>query len=156
MQMRTGNSLVLVYRTGTYVIRGGKSIEDTEEARDHLLSILADLGVIDDTDDSNFAIQNVVYVGNLDQDIDIHEMVIQFGFEKTEYKPEQFPGLVYRPEDTNCVFLIFASGKLSSLAVVAKGMPGWLLNLFKPNSKPSHALTAVTSAESVKMTYRRS
>ncbi|MFC3477940.1 TATA-box-binding protein [Halobacterium litoreum] len=112
IQMRTGNSLILVYRTGTYAIRGGESIEDIEEARDHLLSILVDLSLIEDINDPNFAIRNVVCVGNLDQDIDLNAMVVRLGFEDTEYEPEQFPGLVYRPEYTNCVLLIFASGKV--------------------------------------------
>ena len=32
-------------------------------------------------------------------------------FEKTEYEPEQFPGLIYRLTDMGVVYLIFSSGK---------------------------------------------
>lgn len=112
MQIRIGNSLILVYRTGSYAIRGGTSIGEIEKARDYLLSLLVELGVIDNTDDTNFAIQNVVCVGNVGQDIDLNVILVHFGFEETEYEPEQFPGLVYRPEDTNCVLLLFTSGKV--------------------------------------------
>lgn len=111
-QIRTENSLILVYRTGTYAIRGGKSVEQTEEAQDYLLSILVERGVIDDADDTNFAIRNVVCVGSLNQDIDLNKLVVLFGFENAEYEPEQFPGLIYRPEDTPCILLVFASGKV--------------------------------------------
>jgi transcription initiation factor TFIID TATA-box-binding protein len=32
--------------------------------------------------------------------------------ESTEYEPEQFPGLIYRPSDFDAVLLIFATGKV--------------------------------------------
>ena len=32
-------------------------------------------------------------------------------FEKTEYEPEQFPGLIYRVNDPEVVYLIFSSGR---------------------------------------------
>ena len=32
-------------------------------------------------------------------------------FEKTEYEPEQFPGLIYRMTDPQVVYLIFSSGR---------------------------------------------
>ena len=32
-------------------------------------------------------------------------------FDKVEYEPEQFPGLIYRINDPNVVFLIFSSGR---------------------------------------------
>lgn len=32
--------------------------------------------------------------------------------ERTEYEPEQFPGLIYRPEFLDCVILIFATGRV--------------------------------------------
>jgi len=34
------------------------------------------------------------------------------GLDRTEYEPEQFPGLIYRPERHECVILIFGSGKV--------------------------------------------
>lgn len=32
--------------------------------------------------------------------------------EKTEYEPEQFPGLIYRPSNVPCVVLLFATGRV--------------------------------------------
>jgi len=39
-------------------------------------------------------------------------LAIGLGMEVTEYEPEQFPGLVYRPRDHECVLLVFATGKV--------------------------------------------
>lgn len=54
----------------------------------------------------------MVAVGTIDAEIDLNELSIELGLENIEYEPEQFPGLVYRPSDTNCVLLVFGSGKV--------------------------------------------
>ena len=38
--------------------------------------------------------------------------MIWLGLEQTEYEPEQFPGVIYRPPDVPCVFLVFGSGRV--------------------------------------------
>ena len=59
-----------------------------------------------------FEIKNVVCVADLEKNIDLNHLTILLGMEETEYEPEQFPGLVYRPSDSSCVLLIFATGKV--------------------------------------------
>ena len=44
--------------------------------------------------------------------LDLSALAIGLGLEFTEYEPEQFPGLVYRPTNYDCVMLIFGSGKV--------------------------------------------
>jgi len=44
--------------------------------------------------------------------LNLNALAIGFGLENTEYEPEQFPGLIYRPTGLNCVFLIFGSGRI--------------------------------------------
>lgn len=39
-------------------------------------------------------------------------IAIGLDLEHIEYEPEQFPGLVYRLDDPQVVFLLFGSGKL--------------------------------------------
>ena len=53
-----------------------------------------------------------VFVGDLGQEVDLSKMSILLGLESTEYEPEQFPGLIYRPPESPFVLLIFASGKV--------------------------------------------
>ena len=55
-------------------------------------------------------IENVVASATLDQDIDLGAVVRRFP--SVEYKPEQFPGLVYRLRRPKTATLIFSSGKM--------------------------------------------
>ena len=108
--------LVTVYESGSYHISGAGSVEEAEQMKGWFVEALEGLGV--DTSGITFSVQNVVVVGDLEQKLDLNQLIIQFGFEETEYEPEQFPGLVYRPEGLDSIFLIFASGQ-----VVIPGSP---------------------------------
>jgi len=55
-------------------------------------------------------IENVVATGTLKQRIDLLEIVRIFPH--VEYRPEQFPGLVYRLKKPKTATLIFSSGKM--------------------------------------------
>jgi len=55
-------------------------------------------------------IENVVATGTLHQNIDLNSIVRVFP--GVEYRPEQFPGLVYRVKKPKATTLIFSSGKM--------------------------------------------
>ena len=55
-------------------------------------------------------IQNVVASASLDQKIDL--LAIMKNFRNVEYRPKQFPGLVYRLRRPKTATLIFSSGKM--------------------------------------------
>ena len=55
-------------------------------------------------------IENVVATGNLHQNIDLNSIVRVFP--GVEYRPEQFPGLVYHLKKPKSTTLIFGSGKM--------------------------------------------
>ncbi len=55
-------------------------------------------------------IENVVATGTLHQNIDLNSIVRVFP--GAEYRPEQFPGLVYRLKKPKTTTLIFSSGKM--------------------------------------------
>ncbi len=61
-------------------------------------------------DQFNINIQNVVASANLHQNIDLES--IAKTFPTVQYKPDQFPGLVYRLKKPNTAVLIFSTGKL--------------------------------------------
>jgi transcription initiation factor TFIID TATA-box-binding protein len=111
-----GSPLVTVYESGSYHISGAGSAAEAEAACDWFVSALETLGI--GVGDVTFGVRNVVVVGDLEAEMDLNRLTVELGFERTEYEPEQFPGLVYRPEDSACVFLIFASGR-----VVIPGAP---------------------------------
>ena len=55
-------------------------------------------------------IQNVVATGTLNQKVDLNAIVKSFP--GAEYRPEQFPGLVFRLKRPRTAMLIFSSGKI--------------------------------------------
>ena len=56
------------------------------------------------------SIQNVVASATLNQKVDLNAVVKSFP--GVEYRPEHFPGLIYRMDEPKVVILIFASGNL--------------------------------------------
>lgn len=102
--------LIILYTSGKYILRGGDEFEKMHEVNSQFLDFISDLGM--QVDNSTLEVKNVVSVGNLEREIDLNRLTIALGLEQTEYEPEQFPGLVYRPSDSRCVLLIFASGKV--------------------------------------------
>jgi len=99
-----------VYRTGTFQIRGADSEDALEEAESTFREILRRIAV--DVPSYDFNHVTSVFVGDLGQEVDLSKMSIFLGLESTEYEPEQFPGLIYRPPESPFVLLTFASGKV--------------------------------------------
>lgn len=60
--------------------------------------------------DLDVTIENVVASASLDQKIDL--LAILKSFKNVEYKPKQFPGLVFRLKRPKTATLIFTSGKM--------------------------------------------
>lgn len=122
--------LVALYESGSYHISGAKSVEEAEESKNWLIDELDRMGVEDV--DETFAIKNVVIVADLEESVNLNKLVIQFGLEQVEYEPEQFPGMVYRPDEKDSVFLIFASGRViipgSSSAEIGFEAFDWLVD----------------------------
>ena len=99
-----------LYRTGAFQIRGAKTEADLEEAESHLRTVLSDVGV--EVPDYEFRHVTSVFVGTFDVDVDLEALTITLGFENTEYEPEQFPAIVYRPPEFAVTLLIFSTGKV--------------------------------------------
>lgn len=110
VRQEESSPLVTVYESGSYHVSGAKSSEDAEEAMEWLVEALADLGI--ETGKVSFSVANVVVVGDLEIEIDLNRIATELGLEGTEYEPEQFPGLVFRPPKEGYVYLIFSSGRV--------------------------------------------
>jgi transcription initiation factor TFIID TATA-box-binding protein len=104
--------LITVYRTGKFIITGADSEEESYSLRKRFLNLFSDMDVIEGPEDECFSIQNYVCTAELGQNLNLNALVISLGLEKTEYEPEQFPGLIYRPDNRNCVILVFATGNV--------------------------------------------
>jgi transcription initiation factor TFIID TATA-box-binding protein len=91
-------------------------------------------------------IQNVVATGTMDQKVDLN--AVAKGYPAVEYRPEQFPGLVFRLNRPKTATLIFSSGKMvctgaksgkearsAILKVVKELKKGGIIILNKPSLK---------------------
>lgn len=63
-------------------------------------------------EETGFTVQNIVSTGELGTTVDLNAAAIRLGLEETEYDPEQFPGLIYRPTEHSVVLFVFANGKV--------------------------------------------
>lgn len=113
VRIENDGPLVTVYRTGKFIVTGADSEEQLEQWRERFEEYLSDLSVVELPIDDEFSIQNLVCVGKLDdiEGIELSTLAVALGLGESEYEPEQFPGLIYRPRNYQCVFLIFSSGK---------------------------------------------
>ena len=115
-----GDSLGILVPSGVYMFTGADTYEEVNRAKKQLFSALGSLGIISATniDESEvvdkFQIQNVVCTAELGDhpNLNLNALAIGLGLENTEYEPEQFPGLIFRPNSNSCTILIFSSGKV--------------------------------------------
>lgn len=110
LRFEEDGELVILYTSGKYILRGGDDFDNMHEVNSRFISYLSDLGL--EFSKPSFDVRNVVSVGNLERQVNLEALMIGLGLEQVEYEPEQFPGLVYRPIESRCVLLIFASGKV--------------------------------------------
>lgn len=104
--------LITVYRSGKYIITGASSLDELHETNKGFLSTVSQLDPVDRSFNSGFTVQNIVSTEDLGQVINLNALAIALGLETTEYEPEQFPGLIYRPDTLSVVVLVFASGNV--------------------------------------------
>ena len=62
--------------------------------------------------DYSFEQRTAVFMETFDRSIDLERLVLKLGLEQTEYEPEQFPALIYRPPELDVTLLVFSSGKI--------------------------------------------
>jgi len=118
---------ILIFRTGKYNIAGADSIHQLNQVNDDFLARMQELGIKEKK--SSFEVRNLVFLDQYNRELNLDQIVVALGFEESEYEPEQFPGLMYRPTDATGTFLIFRNGKV----------------LFTGSSSPDDAETAFAS-----------
>lgn len=108
---------LLLFRSGKAVATGAKTVDDVDVAfkilRNDLIQHDFDLW---DESSCEINLHNIVMTADLSNTIhgskiDLSNLMLHLPFDKTEYEPEQFPGLIYRLDSPSVVFLIFSSGR---------------------------------------------
>ena len=100
----------LIFRSGRIVITGAKKVEDVENA----LKITYDALVTHGCSlwaNYDFTIGYVVVTHVIGRELILALLTLSLPMARTEWEPEQFPGLIYRLKDASAVCLIFSSGK---------------------------------------------
>jgi transcription initiation factor TFIID TATA-box-binding protein len=74
--------------------------------------VMSEEEIVDDPKET-LEIQNVVASAGIEQELDLQALARDL--DPTDYDPEQFPGVVYRPAEQRATTLIFRSGKVICL-----------------------------------------
>lgn len=109
-RLQEDEQLLILYRTGKYILRGGDDFDQMMEAHEGFLETFEQAGL--EHSFPELTVKNIVAVGDLEREVNLNALSIGIGLEHTEYEPEQFPGVVYRPENTPCVLLVFSNGRV--------------------------------------------
>ncbi len=110
-KMDNPNTSLLLFSSGKMVCTGGVTLEEPQKSVDKIKKLLNE-GGIETADEVKAEIQNIVASYELDTDLNLNSVAITLGLERVEYEPEQFPGLVYRLDDSPVVLLLFGSGRM--------------------------------------------
>jgi len=100
----------LIFRSGRIVITGAKTVADIETALDITYKSLTEHNcALWNT--YEYALGNVVVTHDLKRELNLAHLTLSLPMARTEWEPEQFPGLIYRLGGLSAVCLIFSSGK---------------------------------------------
>ena len=106
----------LDFRSGKIVCTGAKSVETVHKSLWIVFKELRDLQ-IEVEENPEITVQNIVSSADLGRSPNLSAIAIGLGIKNIECELEQFPGLVYRLDESEVVALLFGFGKL----VVAGG-----------------------------------
>lgn len=109
LRIKEPKSAVLVFSSGNLVCTGTKSLPQVRKVIDEVIKQLKKVNV-KITIKPKITVQNLVASGTINLQLNLNYLALEM--ENTEYEPEQFPGLVYKLEDSNATFLLFSNGKL--------------------------------------------
>lgn len=103
--------LITVYATGKYIIRA-PSREMLNETREEFLSLLFDIGILDEPENVSFDINNVVASGTIGREVDLDALNPDLSLGEVEYNPSEFPALQCRLSEYNTTVLLYRSGNV--------------------------------------------
>lgn len=110
IQIKDDEPVYSIYRTGSFQIRGAETKENLHNAADLFRETLTKLGI--DVPNFDFQHSNSVFIEDINLDMNLEVLSLSLGMENIEYEPEQFPGLIYRPQSHKATLLVFSSGKI--------------------------------------------
>ena len=104
-------AVVFIFPNGKITCTGVKNIDDIEDLIIKTINKIENSG-ISVMDEPEVEIENIVVSSDFKKELNLLNISKNPLLEKVEYRPEQFPGLVYRIDDPSMILLIFSSGKI--------------------------------------------
>lgn len=109
LKVEEPKSSFLIFSSGNIICAGVRSMDEARKAIARLTKILSEAGYKVE-EPTQIKVQNVVTSGTLGGKLNLNVLIMEL--DNTEYEPEQFPGLVYRPENSHVTFLLFGTGRV--------------------------------------------
>jgi len=107
MRLPPDNTYIAFYKSGKFLI----TIKDPNKIpiiAEQVLNLLIGIGV--DVNIVRIQIHNIVMQDTICLNTSLESLIANLDPKKSEYEPEQFPGLVYK--DWGVSFLLFSTGKV--------------------------------------------
>jgi transcription initiation factor TFIID TATA-box-binding protein len=102
---------IMLYSSGKYSLAGAQSVDGAKSANRIFISDIEQM-IQSQLSNKTFEVRYLVATADLGSQIDLNGVMVQIGIEETEYEPEQFPALFYRPANVQWFYSIFGSGKV--------------------------------------------
>ena len=109
-RITTPKVCVLLFRSGRAVATGAKSVADAESAFRQVHEALEANGFTPWAT-YDVILSNVVVTHDIGRPLNLAHLTLSLPMARTEWEPEQFPGLIFRLSSPKSVCLIFSSGK---------------------------------------------
>lgn len=104
-----GSVTLLIPTNGNISVVGAKSKSEIISGIQALISELSEIGVAIDPNPADVVVQNTVLTGNLRIELELSNIAVGLGLERTEYNPERFAGVVYRLSNGSTV-IVYRTG----------------------------------------------
>ena len=102
---------ILVLPNGKAICTGTKRIEDVERAINKTLDKI-NAAKIKVNSNPKIEIQNIIASTNVEKELHLSSISKGLINEHVNYKPEEFPGLIYKIDHLGAIIIVFSSGKI--------------------------------------------
>ena len=102
---------VIILPNGKAICTGAINMEEVEASIKKITEKITNAGINVNTN-PRIETQNIIVSIELNKELDLSSISKGLLFEKVNYEPDQFPGLIYNMDDIRALVLIFSSGKI--------------------------------------------
>lgn len=117
LRFEEDGAAIMLYTSGKYNIAGASSIEELYVTHQRLVETISSMLEVEIDADNKCDLRNLVYLDDFGSNLRLEKLLLVLGMENSEYEPEQFPALDYRPPNIGGLFKIFRTGKVTLTGV---------------------------------------